>query len=70
MFILVCRVENDRPTSRPAPAIVVYAALFALPLIAGRGSGGRGRRPAARVLHLTGLGLLIHIALDWTDCMM
>lgn len=52
-----------------APAIAIYAALFALPLIAGRKSDGQGMRPAARVLHLIGLGLLIHIALDWTDCM-
>lgn len=50
------------------PAIVVYAALFALPLITRRKSDGRGMVPAARVLHLTGLGSLIHIALDGIDC--
>lgn len=51
------------------PAIVIYAALFALPLVVGRKAGGQGVRPASRVLHLVGLGLLIHMALDWIDCM-
>ena len=50
-----------------APAIAIYAALFVLPLIAGR--NGDGLRPTARSLHLVGLGLLIHMALDWVDCM-
>ena len=48
------------------PAIVGYAALFALPLVPGRGAS----RPALRVLHLVGLGLLIHMMLDWTDCVL
>lgn len=50
------------------PAIVIYAALFALPLILGRENDGTGVRLTARVLHLVGLGLLIHMALDWIDC--
>jgi len=50
-------------------AIVIYAALFVLPLIVGRENDSKGLRPTARVLHLVGLGLLIHMALDWIDCM-
>ncbi|NBB87005.1 MAG: hypothetical protein GVY12_12435 [Bacteroidetes bacterium] len=51
------------------PAIVGYVGLFALPLILGKEDDGTGLRPSARVLHLVGLGLLIHMALDWIDCM-
>lgn len=49
-----------------APAIAVYALLFALPLAFGH-DAGEWRR-AARAVHLVGLGLLIHMALDWADC--
>lgn len=52
------------------PAIGVYAVLFAVPLVVGRKVDGPGLRPAARVVHLIGLGLLIHMALDWADCLM
>lgn len=52
-----------------SPAILCFAALFVLPLIAGRENDSRSMRPAARVLHLVGLGLLIHMALDWIDCL-
>ena len=51
------------------PAIVIYAVLFALPLIVGRKNDGTGLRPTARILHLVGLGLLIHMALDFVDCL-
>lgn len=51
------------------PAILVYAALFMLPLVWRRKGGGQGLRPAASVFHLIGLGLLIHMALDWMDCL-
>ncbi len=50
------------------PAIVLYALLFALPLVVGRKADAPGLRPAAWTLHLIGLGLLIHMALDWSDC--
>jgi uncharacterized membrane protein YtjA (UPF0391 family) len=56
------------------PAIVFYVALFLVPLFMGRRNvgGERGNRRAlsgtARTLHLVGLGLLIHMALDWMDC--
>ena len=51
------------------PAIVIYAALFVLPLIVRRKADGYGLHPSARLPHLIGLGLLIHMALDWIDCM-
>lgn len=51
------------------PAIAVYAALVVLPLAIGRQGQGRGMQPRARVLHLIGLGLLIHMALDGIDCL-
>jgi hypothetical protein len=44
------------------PAIVVYGLVFAFPLLWRRWS-------AAQVVHLVGLGLLIHMALDWVDCL-
>ncbi|HEX6588159.1 MAG TPA: DUF6122 family protein [Longimicrobiales bacterium] len=47
-------------------AIVVYAALFAVPL-ALRARRGRWSE-AQSVVHLVGLGLLIHMALDALDC--
>jgi hypothetical protein len=50
------------------PAIVTYVALFVLPLIVGRTADGQEMYPAARVLHVVGLGLLIHMALDGVDC--
>lgn len=51
------------------PAIVVYTILFLLPLVE-RWSGTTQRlRPRLRVIHLVGLGLLIHMALDWSDCL-
>ena len=51
------------------PAIVIYAAMFTLALLAGRKANGQGLHPTACVLHLVGLGLLTHMALDWIDCM-
>lgn len=53
-----------------APVIAVYVALFALPLAVGRGRDGQTSKRAPRVVHLIGLGLLIHVALDWTDCVL
>jgi hypothetical protein len=52
-----------------APAIALYAALFVLPLLAPRDDAGR-RTGWARTLHLVGLGLLIHMALDGGDCVL
>jgi hypothetical protein len=51
-----------------APAIVFYALMFALPLVVGRMADKQRFHSAARILNLVGLGLLIHMALDWIDC--
>jgi hypothetical protein len=51
------------------PAIVIYAALFLVPLIVKIKADGQDWHPKARVLNLIGLGLLIHIVLDWIDCL-
>lgn len=49
------------------PAMVGYALLFAVPLVWQRRA--EAFTPAARALHLVGLGLLIHMALDALDCL-
>lgn len=51
------------------PVIVVYVILFALPLVLGRIKETPRLEPVARPLHLIGLGLLIHMLLDWIDCL-
>lgn len=49
-------------------AIFLYAALFLLPLIVRKDQSGTRLRSATRISHLIGTGLLIHMALDWIDC--
>ncbi|QDT48196.1 hypothetical protein Pan258_22360 [Symmachiella dynata] len=51
------------------PAIVVYALMFALPLLVGQKENSSGWRRAIDLVHLVGLGLLIHMALDGIDCL-
>jgi hypothetical protein len=52
------------------PAIAVYAAMFLLPRLVDerRGADGVVKKNARRWIQLIGLGLLIHMALDWSDC--
>ncbi len=57
------------------PPILVYAALFVVPLVLMRRPASTGQavddedwRARLQTLHLVGLGLLIHMALDWGDC--
>mgnify|MGYP006919652405 CR=1 FL=1 len=50
-------------------AIAIYAALFVLPLLVVKKEVGFGEHSTARVVHLIGFGLLIHMALDWIDCL-
>lgn len=50
------------------PAIAVYAALFVLPFVISRKVEDSGMHPRTRLAHLIGLGLLIHMGLDWMDC--
>ena len=52
-----------------APAITVYALMFLIPLACCRNKDVLDLNPAARMTHLIGLGLLIHMALDWLDCL-
>lgn len=51
-----------------APAIVLYAMLFLVPLKILRSENGVREARFARVIHLAGLGLLLHMALDGIDC--
>ncbi len=50
------------------PPIVLYALLFAAPLILMRRADLDEWQARLRTIHLVGLGLLIHMALDWSDC--
>jgi hypothetical protein len=50
------------------PALLLYVIIVSLPLVLGKKGGTLLRRPGALTLHLIGLGLLIHMALDWGDC--
>jgi len=52
------------------PAIAVYLAMFLLPCFLAPRRHGRRRSVTgkAHLLQWTGLGLLIHMALDWSDC--
>lgn len=53
-----------------AAAIAVYAALFGVPLMTrARRADGRWSN-AERIVHLVGLGLLLHMALDALDCLL
>lgn len=49
-------------------AIVVYLAFFTIPLIFRKQAESRRLTSAARTFELIGLGLLIHMGLDWMDC--
>lgn len=51
------------------PAIIFYAVLFLLSLVVRRKAGDQDLNPTLRAVHLAGLGLLIHMALDWVDCL-
>lgn len=48
------------------PAILVYVIAFVLPWMV---KVGEPRRETVRLIHLVGLGLLIHMGLDWLDCL-
>ncbi|NBC26428.1 MAG: hypothetical protein GVY08_06180 [Bacteroidetes bacterium] len=50
------------------PAIVFYVFMFALPLFLSWRDDLQKYQSAARIVHLAGLGLLIHMVLDITDC--
>ena len=50
------------------PAILIYLAMFSLPLFLTRVKDRQAGWTGAGIVHLAGLGLLIHMALDWLDC--
>jgi hypothetical protein len=52
------------------PALAIYLGLFALPVLARKRLEPTGSGPAQRIMHLTGLGLLLHMVLDWGDCIL
>jgi hypothetical protein len=51
------------------PAILIYGLLFLVPLRWRRNGVAPTRSHMAEALHLAGLGLLVHMALDWIDCL-
>lgn len=53
-----------------APAIAFYVALAGLPFVLKSQANDTGPKPTVRTLHLIGLGLLIHMALDLGDCLL
>ena len=53
-----------------AAPIILYAALFLIPLAMRRRRRDVLRDGTMRVVHLAGLGLLIHMALDAVDCVL
>lgn len=52
------------------PAIAVYLTMFLVPFFFARRQDGKRRTVIgkAALIQLLGLGLLIHMALDWSDC--
>lgn len=52
------------------PAIAVYVALFGIPLVIRPRLGSPRNQRIARIASLIGLGLLIHVGLDWGDCLL
>ncbi len=55
------------PLHTTAP-IIFYGILAVVPLIVGQRTVGTRHRRTVDVLHLVGVGLLIHMALDAIDC--
>lgn len=50
--------------------IVLFAVLALLPWVIGRSVAAPRWKSALPTVHLVGLGLLIHMALDWGDCLL
>ena len=50
------------------PAIAAYVGAFAWPLARARTLDPEALSSKALAFHLTGLGLLLHMALDWSVC--
>lgn len=52
------------------PAIIMYTLLFLLPFLLRLINKSEKEHHAFHIIHLIGLGLLIHMALDWIDCLL
>lgn len=50
------------------PAILLYSLMFLLPLGYRIFTKKTDKESSMRIVQLVGLGLLIHMFLDWTDC--
>ncbi|MDR9419233.1 DUF6122 family protein [Gracilimonas sp.] len=50
------------------PFIIIYTVMFAVPLLRFRNNENKDWHSTACIIHLLGLGLLIHMTLDWLDC--
>ncbi len=50
------------------PPILLYAALFVVPVVWAPKTKSDVWKERLHAVHLVGLGLLIHMALDWGDC--
>lgn len=51
-------------------AIALYFVLAAFPLVRRLKADTAPVQPVLRTVHLIGLGLVIHMALDWGDCLL
>lgn len=50
------------------PVILVYFVLFVTPFFIPKKQKSEKKQRTIFSIHLIGLGLLIHMALDWLDC--
>lgn len=50
------------------PAIAAYITLFLMPFLPDKITSAIASQKTINLLHLIGLGLVIHMALDWADC--
>lgn len=51
-----------------APLITIYVILYCLPCLPEKFTRKLVNKNTLDLLHLIGLGLVIHMALDWLDC--
>lgn len=51
------------------PAILIYIVMFAAPLVQSLQSISEKSEKHIRTVHLVGAGFLIHMVLDWNDCL-
>jgi glucose-6-phosphate-specific signal transduction histidine kinase len=49
-------------------AIIIYGLMFLIPVFLNSWGNDETEGKKFQLIHLAGLGLLIHMALDWIDC--